>query len=112
VTSLLASYTELHTTQKELPAQSITSKVWVLKYCVQQQGHGERYNGMSSCTGPPPPKNEEKKTDLKDTTKKRIKNIKIYKGVMLWAADVCSWATLAQPGPFLRSCWAGFSQLG
>ena len=32
---------------------------------------------------------------------------------MLWAADVCCQAAFAQPiGRFLRSQWAGFSQLG
>ena len=43
-------------------------------------------------------KKMKKKLDLKDTAKKRI-SIKKYKGVMLWAADVCSRAAFAQPGP-------------
>jgi len=41
-----------------------------------------------------------KKIDLKEYGQKRIKIKTIYlKGVMLWAADVCSRAAFAQPGP-------------
>ena len=69
----------------------------VLSLSYPHQGRGERYDGTRSRTGPLRPKNEKK--DLKDKAKKRIKIKKIYKGVMLWAADVCSRAAFAQPGP-------------
>jgi len=59
----------------------------------------ERYDGTSSGTGPLRSK-KVKTINLKDTAKKTNKNVSNYKGgLMLWAADVCSRAAFAQPGP-------------
>jgi len=60
------------------------------------QGRGDRYDGTSSRTGPLQPKKLKK--DLKDTAKTNKNILKIMKGVMLWAASVCSRAAFAQPG--------------
>jgi len=60
------------------------------------QGRGERYKSMSSCTGPLRPKNE--KNRFERYGQKPNENKKCIKGVMLWAADVCSRAAFAQSG--------------
>jgi len=39
------------------------------------------------------------KIDLKDTARKRIQLFSIINGVVLWTADVCSWAAFTQHGP-------------
>jgi len=74
------------------------------------QGRGKRYDGTSSRTGPLRPKKMKNRYERYGQNRAKIK-IYIQSGWWLWAADVCSRAAFAQPGPISSISLDGFSQL-
>ena len=71
----------------------------VLQGSLLIQGRDERYDSKALVLGRFGQKNEKNRFERYGQNNKNKK----YKGVMLWAADVCSRAAFAQPGPVFLS---------